>query len=73
MTQWFLKLPPEVQAALALQFAGFIFSCGVWWGTVRFLSKRVKEHDKHLEKHDDTLEAHGEDIAVLKVKVKARA
>ncbi len=66
MFQWFAQLPPGEQLALICMVIGNVFSLGVYAATVRFLTKRVGEHDVKLETHDDKLEKHGEEIAALK-------
>jgi hypothetical protein len=63
---WFNNLPPGEQITLLLVLFGWIFNLGVYAATVRFLSKKVKDHDTRLDKHSDKLEEHGEDIAALK-------
>lgn len=65
MFHWFAQLAPGEQLALVGQAVGMVFSAGVYWATVRFLSRRVKEHDEHLERHDHELKRHGEEIAKL--------
>lgn len=63
---WFSNLSPGEQIMLLIQAGTAIFSAGVFYGTVRFLSIRVKEHGDRLEKHDEKLEQHGEEIAALR-------
>lgn len=67
--QWFFKLAPEMQVTLALQGIGLVFSSGVWFATVRFLSKRVREHDQQFKDHDGRLEDHSERIVRVETKV----
>lgn len=67
---WFLKLPAEIQVALVLQACGLIFGCGVWWATIRSLSKAVVELKievkKRLGDHDAKLEEHSEELTRLR-------
>jgi len=70
--QWFLKLAPEMQVTIALQAIGVVFSSGVWYATIRFLSKRVREHDEHFKAHDDKLGEHGERISAVEAEVSYR-
>lgn len=67
MFQWFAQLPPGEQIALVIQVAAWIFSAGVYWATIRFLSKGQKKHDQRLDRHDQELKTHGEKIAELEV------
>lgn len=61
-------MKPEMLITIAIQAAGTVFSAGVLFATVRFLTKRVDGHDARLDAHDDKLEKHGEEIAALNTK-----
>lgn len=62
---WFSQLPPSEQITIVVLLVSSIFNCGVFWATVRFLSKRVAKTEERLDKHDEKFEDHTKEIAEL--------
>ncbi len=70
--EWFSKLAPGEQLALLIQAASGIFSAGVFYATVRFLSKRVAKVEDTQKKHEEKIEVYGQDLEGLKVHTRYR-